>query len=60
MAPIGVVALGGGATLLWTNTTGTQAYTSAVALGTNAVGITYAHGEALPDVATFMIRMDLS
>lgn len=45
--------------LLWTNTTGTQAYTSVVGLGANAVGVTYAHGEALPDVATFMMRVDL-
>jgi hypothetical protein len=50
----------GDRSLLWTNTTGTQAYTSVVALGSNAVGVTYAHGEALPDVATFMMRLDLA
>jgi hypothetical protein len=44
--------------LLWDNTTGTQAYTSVVALGPRSVGVAYAHGESLPHVATFMIRAD--
>ena len=34
----------GDPTLLWANATGTQAYTSLVALGSSSVGIAYAHG----------------
>ena len=32
--------------LLWTNATGTQAYTSVVALGPRSVGVSYSHGSS--------------
>ena len=46
--------------LRWSNDTQTQAYTSLVPLSGNSAGIVYAHGWTLPDVATFMMRVDIS
>ena len=49
----------GDPSLRFANNTLVQAYTSLVPLGPNSVGISYAHGWILPQVATFMMRVDL-